>query len=382
MKKFLALILCIVMCVSLLTITTIAANDKTAAGRKNVYNVVGETAITKDQFDSFSEIKYTSNNNLVEFPNVKFNFGFNLVSDNKNGWVFQVDSGLKGTISVAYKVGSAYYTGTIDVSKGVKIGDANGNEGINMVKIGDVNLCCAHLDYAKKTVVTPTCMSFGLQVDMCEVCCHVKLNSVKILPKDSENHVYDNGFRFFKTVKPATCKEDGLIEIYCLCCELMGTKAIDALEHDFVAGTPVAPTCTSWGYTPYECSRCDKSYKADWQKPLDHDFDEDTTNPAYYTAPTFTNDGYWTFPCLHAGCGAVKEVVDVGTQLVKPYTINADGSITINVSGDYSLSDFPTLARGRAWNTSNSSIQSGSGWTGGYLAAGTTLYNVLNQNTQ
>ena len=62
------------------------------------------------------------------------------------------------------------------------------------------------------------------------------------------------------------------------------------------------------------------------------------------------------------------------------FTPNADGSITINVSGNYTPADFPALARNRAWNTVNRPIEDGRGWTGGYLEAGATLFMVHNQN--
>jgi len=51
-------------------------------------------------------------------------------------------------------------------------------------------------------------------------------------------------------------------------------------EHNYVAGTPVAPTCTTEGYTVYTCSLCSRSYSSDKVPATGHNFvDGVCTNP-------------------------------------------------------------------------------------------------------
>jgi len=136
----------------------------------------------------------------------------------------------------------------------------------------------------------------------------------------------------------------------------------------------VAPTCVDKGYTLLACE-CEAEKKVNWKKALGHDDGEwRVIDEATYDAA-----GLEGLYCIRCGELLRTEII----PQLKKITENPDGSITINVSGTYSLSDFPTLARGQAWRVNNSgSIQDGSGWAGGYLNAGDILYNVRNQNQQ
>ena len=54
-----------------------------------------------------------------------------------------------------------------------------------------------------------------------------------------------------------------------------GGEPIKPCEHDWVAGTPVAATCTEDGYTPYTCSLCGATKNDDIVKATGHDFGDD-----------------------------------------------------------------------------------------------------------
>ncbi|MBE6750502.1 MAG: hypothetical protein E7560_05000 [Ruminococcaceae bacterium] len=55
-----------------------------------------------------------------------------------------------------------------------------------------------------------------------------------------------------------------------------GEAANSGCEHNYVAGTPVAATCTADGYTPYTCSICEKVLKDDFTSKIDHNYVEGT----------------------------------------------------------------------------------------------------------
>lgn len=54
-----------------------------------------------------------------------------------------------------------------------------------------------------------------------------------------------------------------------------GGEPIKPCEHDWVAGTPVAATCTEDGYTPYTCSKCNAVKTGDVVPATGHDFGDD-----------------------------------------------------------------------------------------------------------
>ena len=56
-------------------------------------------------------------------------------------------------------------------------------------------------------------------------------------------------------------------------CENCGVLSAEIVGHNYVAGTPVAPTCTSEGYTVYTCE-CGDSYEDDVTEILPHAFGE------------------------------------------------------------------------------------------------------------
>ena len=49
-------------------------------------------------------------------------------------------------------------------------------------------------------------------------------------------------------------------------------KNAQTCQHNYVAGTPVASTCTAKGYTPYTCTLCGKTYNGDYKDMLDHNY--------------------------------------------------------------------------------------------------------------
>ena len=76
----------------------------------------------------------------------------------------------------------------------------------------------------------------------------------------------------------ATCETAGYTgDRVCDDCGITVTTgtAIAALGHDLVAGAIITPTCTTSGYTEYNCSRCDYSENKDEIDPLGHNLSWD-----------------------------------------------------------------------------------------------------------
>ena len=154
-------------------------------------------------------------------------------------------------------------------------------------------------DYAA-VVTEPTCTEDGFTTYTCSRCGDTyTADPVEKLGHDPAESVKEN-------VVEATCTEGGSYDLntYCdRCGELLESehKTTEALGHDYVAGTPVAPTCTDKGYTTYTCSRCGDHYDADFEEALGHDYAE------VVTEPTCTEAGYSTFTCTRCGDSYVVE---------------------------------------------------------------------------
>jgi hypothetical protein len=155
MKKTLAIVLAVVLALALsATALAAPATYSYAAPSSGYTGGTNFTTIDKNAYDTFAskDKEYTANNNTASINLGNFNTG-TLVSSTKEGaWYINVTSWTeKGTIDVAYKVASGYYTITLNILGAGKywIGDASGSFGVNMVKIG------AFVPYVPPTPPTP-----------------------------------------------------------------------------------------------------------------------------------------------------------------------------------------------------------------------------------
>lgn len=77
-----------------------------------------------------------------------------------------------------------------------------------------------------------------------------------------ENDTHSHSFSQWKTVKEATCTEEGLAEQTCSCGE-KNTQIVSMLAHSEVIDASIAPTCTQSGLTEGKhCSVCSKVIQA------------------------------------------------------------------------------------------------------------------------
>ena len=120
----------------------------------------------------------------------------------------------------------------------------------------------------------------------------------------------------------ATCEAAGYTGDYV--CDDCGTTvttgtAIAALGHDLVAGAIIAPTCTTPGYTEYNCSRCDYSENKDEVAALGHDLSWDGVvgNGISHTLACARCDYTENEACTIVNgscsvCGYVAKVAEIG----------------------------------------------------------------------
>ena len=160
-------------------------------------------------------------------------------------------------------------------------------------------------------------------------------------------------------------------------------------DHNWVAGTPVPPTCTEAGYTPYTCSVCGKTENRDEVPALNHSF----TNYVSDGNATCKDDGTKTAKCDR--CDATDTITDEGSHLNVAHTLTytADGAViteSCSVCGSHTvtatISATDATYTGEAIETA--SVAASEGWLGGELTitysdnvnAGTAKASVTKDN--
>lgn len=133
------------------------------------------------------------------------------------------------------------------------------------------------------TKTDATCTVDGKVITSCSRCDY---KAETVIP--ATGHSYTNAVTTQPTcttagVRTYTCQHDST-HTY--------TEAIEKLPHNFVAGTPVAATCTESGYTPYKCENCDEAYVKITASATGHNYAE--------------VDGSSTATCTAAGTKTLK----------------------------------------------------------------------------
>ena len=198
-----------------------------------------------------------------------------------------------------------------------------------------------HIWDSGETTTTPTCSIDGVKTYHCTICGAVGTENIGKDPNKHVNTVIQNQRDATCTAKgysgntfcndcyttiaygsdidelhhayeyvpavTATCKDPGMQEHYrCKSCghffsdnagngeqttEDTWVTPVNPDNHDWIEDTAVAATCTTGGYTPYHCSRCEATKQENAQTALGHDM-----TPYAAVAATCTKAGniaYW-----------------------------------------------------------------------------------------
>ena len=114
-------------------------------------------------------------------------------------------------------------------------------------------------------------------------------------------------------------------------------------DHRYVAGAPVAATCTTQGYTVYTCSLCKNSYQDNFVAALGHNYVKGNVVPA-----TCTQTGYTVYTCSRCSDSKQDDITEKTAHTYVNGTCSSCGAVKRNegdpvtvttVVGDYAATN-------------------------------------------
>ena len=105
------------------------------------------------------------------------------------------------------------------------------------------------------------------------------------------NHEWDEGI----LINATECGKGAIARVTCSICG--ETEEISAETHNYVAGEKIASTCTSMGYTEYDCMYCKASCVSDFVNALGHKYGEEMI----VKQETCTTSGSYVQICENCG---------------------------------------------------------------------------------
>lgn len=188
-----------------------------------------------------------------------------------------------------------------------------------------------------KTIKEATCTEEGEEEAKCFY--FDKCGYSESYPTDALGHTITKDTKF--TVdKAATCTEKGSQSKHCERCSYTeGAEEIPALGHDFQLQEGSSASCLTAGVANYKCSRCPETKKETVADPLGHDFNNYVFNAG---TATCQKDGTETSKCsrcdvtdTRTAAGSKLDHV-AGEAVIVPASTKANGSstTTCTVCGD------------------------------------------------
>lgn len=159
----------------------------------------------------------------------------------------------------------------------------------------------------------PTCTEQGYTTSTCTMCGYNYVSDYT----DPTGHNWDEGH----IIANPTCDSDGVMEFHCKNCDETMMKGESAMGHTpgkpatciepqvcekcgtvlelpkghHYESTSISPTCTSMGYTVFECSNCGDTYTGEFTDKAEHSY------TATVTESTCTEMGFTTYVCEICG---------------------------------------------------------------------------------
>ena len=172
-------------------------------------------------------------------------------------------------------------------------------------------------NWTSEVTQNPTCTAQGVKTYTCADCGETYTEPVDVLA-----HEWDDG----KMTKEPSCTEAGEMTYTCATGGETRTEPIDKLDHDIVLVAGKAATCIEPGLTDgWQCKNC-KKWFAEQQtiSALNHD-----PHIGKVVEPTCTDPGYTPFICTRCDKTGATETAEVKTEITVKPTCSTEGELTL-----------------------------------------------------
>ena len=313
MKKFLALIVALVMAVSCLATAFAAGSVSVSASNKSAKPgdiIEIAVSVSEASFAGYS-LKLNYDTSALKLVSITKNAANNpgLFSSNTNAasskvgtvsMINDADFTASGTLFTAtFAVLDTAADGTYTVTlANASFAAADQSKLSVSVSNGSVEVKTPHTHNYSKVVTEPTCTVDGYTAYTCSCGDSYTEDVVK-----AAGHKWDDG-----TVTTAPTESAAGVRTYkCSACGETKTEEIPALDHTHqYTSTGTAPTCTEDGYITYTCA-CGDSYQKPGKEAIGHIWEKETV-----TEPTCDKAGSTVYACGICGEKKTEETAALG----------------------------------------------------------------------
>ena len=330
MKRFLTIIMCMLLCVSMVSpaFAQESVASTTCSPSSNVVKIGEEVEIVVSLSNCVPiramglQLAYDSE--LFEVVSAEWTV---------SGAIIANYDASKGTAALAYTaatdINGDIFTFTLKAKDTAQLGETE--VGLTSVSIknasmadvacssstANVSIVCGHESKTEVPAKSPDCLHPGNNLYYtCAVCgVAFKADGVTETTVEAET-IAALGHDYKETVTAPTCTEQGYTTHTCSRCDDSYVDTyVDALDHEYVV-VVTKPTCTEQGYTTHTCSRCKDSYVDTYVDALGHSFGDWVVT----TEPTCMEKGEETRTCSACGQNEIRDVDALGHNYVDVVT--------------------------------------------------------------
>lgn len=172
----------------------------------------------------------------------------------------------------------------------------------------------AHHKFVEKTVKAATCSDNGIKANVCSVCGVYENGSIESI--DKTGHSYGD----WEVYTPATCAGEGVEVRKCSVCGAEEYRTTAKIAHNFGETTVVPATCTAGGYSYHTCSMCGLVEIFDLTEKTKHNLITTTVDP------TCVSIGYTETKCSDCGYNVVEPIPATGEHTWSEWTKKQDAT--------------------------------------------------------
>lgn len=218
----------------------------------------------------------------------------------------------------------------LTIPEGVELVGKNAVNGTPLAAIVFESTDCAIVSLSYSTAI----VLFGYEGSTAQTFAQQKGYAFRLIGSDcGEEHIWDRG----EVITESTCVQEGTARYHCYFCDETKVDTLPVTNHTFIP-TVVAPGCTHYGYTRYQCE-CGYYYDSDYTEAVGHAWDDGVV----VVVPTETLSGLRNYTCTRCGetryesIEAIHEACDGGPDCESYHFSDVNKNAWYHSSVDYAI---------------------------------------------